>query len=41
MEPLSTPSRSNRTAFLVLLATLAVAALEIWGIRASLGTLLR
>jgi hypothetical protein len=40
MTPTEAPARPNRLAFLVLLATLLVAGLEVWGIRASLGTLL-
>jgi hypothetical protein len=34
-------SRSSRTGLLLLLLTLAVAGLEVWGIGASLGYLLR
>jgi hypothetical protein len=41
MSPLGASARSNRVAFLFLILTLVVVGLEIWGIRAALGTLLR
>jgi hypothetical protein len=41
MSPLGVPARSNRTALLALVLTLVVAGLEIWGIHASLASLLR
>ena len=40
MTPAESPARPNRLAFLVLLLTLLVAGLEVWGIHASLETLL-
>jgi hypothetical protein len=40
MSPLGAPVRTNRLAFLVLLLTLLVAGLEVWGIHASLDNLL-
>jgi hypothetical protein len=41
MSPLGVQSRPSRTGFLLLILTLVVAGLEIWGIGASLGTLLK
>ena len=41
MDPLNVPSRPSRNGFILLFVTLVVAGLEIWGIGASLGTLLK
>jgi len=41
MSSLSAPSRPSRTGVLLLLLTLIVAGLEVWGIGASLGYLLK
>jgi len=39
MSPLTTQSRPSRTGFLLLILTLVIAGLEVWGIGASLGSL--
>jgi len=41
VNPVGTSSRWNRMALAFLLLTLAVLALEVWGIRSSIGSLLR
>ncbi|HTD53409.1 MAG TPA: hypothetical protein VK780_10320 [Thermoanaerobaculia bacterium] len=41
MNPIGSSSRWNRFAMAFLLLTLAVLALEVWGIRSSIGSLLR
>jgi hypothetical protein len=41
MSPLGVQSRPSRTGFFLLILTLVVAGLEIWGIGASLGSLLK
>ena len=41
MTPLGAPARHSRAGFVILVLTLLVAGLEVWGIRASLGILLR
>ncbi|HYV41886.1 MAG TPA: hypothetical protein VEO02_08885 [Thermoanaerobaculia bacterium] len=41
MSSVSVHSRPSRMGFLLLLVTLVVAGLEVWGIGASLGYLLR
>jgi hypothetical protein len=41
VNPVGSSSRWNRVGLAILLLTLALLALEVWGIRSSIGSLLR
>ena len=41
MSSVNAPSRPSRTGFFLLILTLVIAGLEVWGIGTSLGTLLK